>query len=65
MTGNEPQNRPLGYARVSTYGQMLDAQLAQLRKAGRTKIYREKVTAREPTGANCSSCSRPLPPVTW
>src|SRR5450432_1147474 len=44
MTETEPQNRRLGYARVSTYGQALDAQLAQLRKAGCTKIYREKVT---------------------
>ncbi|HEY5305654.1 MAG TPA: recombinase family protein [Pseudolabrys sp.] len=33
-----------GYARVNTYGQTLDAQLEQLRKAGCTKIYREKVT---------------------
>ena len=36
-----------GYAcftRVSTYGQTLDAQLEQLRGAGCTKIYREKVT---------------------
>jgi DNA invertase Pin-like site-specific DNA recombinase len=30
---------------VSTYGQTLDAQLDRLRKAGCTKIYREKVTA--------------------
>src|SRR4051812_38504968 len=44
MTGNEPKNRHLGYARVSTYGQTLDAQLEQLRDAGCTKIYREKVT---------------------
>src|ERR1700726_65014 len=44
MTGNHPQNRCLGYARVSTYGQTLDAQLEQLRGAGCTKIYREKVT---------------------
>src|SRR5271166_5113250 len=44
MTENEPPNRRLGYARVSTYGQTLDAQLDQLRKAGCTKIYREKVT---------------------
>ena len=43
MTETHPQNRPLGYARVSTYGQTLDAQLAQLRGAGCTKIYREKV----------------------
>ena len=46
MTGTHPQNRRLGYARVSTYGQTLDAQLEQLRAAGCTNrnIYREKVT---------------------
>src|SRR5271169_6528542 len=42
MTETHPQNRRLGYARVSTYGQTLDAQLAQLRKEGCAKIYREK-----------------------
>jgi DNA invertase Pin-like site-specific DNA recombinase len=44
MTATHPQNCRLGYARVSTYGQTLDAQLEQLRGAGCTKIYREKVT---------------------
>ena len=44
LAGNEPQNRCLGYARVSPYGQTLDAQLEQLRGAGCTQIYREKVT---------------------
>jgi hypothetical protein len=44
MTESNPQNRRLGYARVSTYGQTHDAQLDQLRKAGCTKIFREKVT---------------------
>ena len=39
-----PENRRLGYARVSTYGQTLDAQLEQLRAEGCTKIFREKVT---------------------
>ena len=33
-----------GYARASTVGQTLDSQLEQLRGAGTTKIYREKVT---------------------
>ena len=44
MPEKKPQNRPIGYARVSTYGQTLDAQLEQLRKAGCAKIYREKAT---------------------
>jgi DNA invertase Pin-like site-specific DNA recombinase len=44
MTETHPQNRLIGYARVSTYGQTLDAQLDQLRGTGCTKIYREKVT---------------------
>src|SRR5271157_683829 len=44
MTETHPQNRLLGYARVSTYGQTLDAQLEQLRGAACTKIFREKVT---------------------
>src|ERR1700738_3145131 len=44
MIETHPQNRRLGYARVSTYGQTLDAQLEQLRGAGCTKVYCEKVT---------------------
>jgi DNA invertase Pin-like site-specific DNA recombinase len=44
MTETHPQNRRVGYARVSTYGQTLDAQLEQLRAEGCAKIFREKVT---------------------
>ena len=46
MTGTHPEKRLIGYARVSTYGQTLDSQLEQLRKAGcaSRNIYREKVT---------------------
>ena|SRR5689334_119944 len=46
MTERKPQNWPLGYARVSTHGQTLDAQLEQLRAAGCSSrsICREKVT---------------------
>ena len=60
MTERNPQNRSLGYARVSTYGQTLDAQLEQLRAAGCTTIYRDKVT-----GASFSNCLRASRPATW
>jgi DNA invertase Pin-like site-specific DNA recombinase len=42
------ETRRLGYARVSTYGQTLDAQLQQLRAQGCGRIYREKVTGARP-----------------
>src|SRR3954466_13513404 len=46
MTEINPENRLIGYVRISTYGQTLDTQLEQLRAAGCSSrnIYREKVT---------------------
>jgi DNA invertase Pin-like site-specific DNA recombinase len=44
MAESKPQDRPIGYARVSTYGKTLEAQLEQPRGAECTTIYREKVT---------------------
>ncbi len=41
MTETNPQNRRLGYARVSTYGQTVTAQVDQLRAEGCSPIYRE------------------------
>src|SRR5271165_3480397 len=48
MPEKKPQNRPVGYARVSTVGQTLAAQLDQLRKAGCSQIFREKATGARP-----------------
>ncbi len=44
MTESHPKTRRLGYARVSTCGQTLDAQLEHLRAEGCTTIYREKAS---------------------
>jgi DNA invertase Pin-like site-specific DNA recombinase len=44
MTETQPKARHFGYARVSTYGQTLDAQLAQLKAQGCSKVYREKAS---------------------
>ena len=44
------ETRRLGYARASTYGQTINAQLAQLRAEGCTRIYREKMGGFHPRG---------------
>jgi DNA invertase Pin-like site-specific DNA recombinase len=51
MTETDAQTRRLGYARVSTYGQTLDAQLDQFRAAGCRRIYREQAN-----DASCNGC---------
>src|SRR4051795_8716872 len=48
MTETQPQTRHLGYARVSSYGQTLEAQLVQLKAQGCGKIYREKASGAQP-----------------
>jgi DNA invertase Pin-like site-specific DNA recombinase len=49
MTEKIPPSRRLGYARVSTYGQTLDAQLDQLRKERCAPINREKASGAQPS----------------
>src|SRR4051794_37161324 len=73
MTGIHLEKRLIGYARVSTYGQTLDARRDQFRavrciravRCNSRNIYREKkVTgARGPTVASFSGCSTGSPPV--
>jgi DNA invertase Pin-like site-specific DNA recombinase len=53
MTESDPKAPSLGYARVSTYGQTLDAQLDHLRKERCSKIYCEKASEHSQSGASC------------
>src|SRR6266403_1634432 len=64
MTETHPEKRFLGYARVSTYGQTLDSQLEQLRKAGcaSRNIYREKVTGARADRRELNKMLRKLAP---
>ena len=50
MNETYPEKRLIRYARVSTYGQTLDSQVEELRKArcSNQNIYCEKVTAAWP-----------------
>src|SRR5215469_16678427 len=59
MNETHPEKRLIGYARVSTYGQTLDAQLEQLRKAGCTSrnIFRKKVTGARADRRELNGCS--------
>lgn len=55
MTAKHLLFRRLGYARASAYGQTLDAQLEELRKAGCKLIFQEKaarVRPNRPTGTS-------------
>jgi DNA invertase Pin-like site-specific DNA recombinase len=67
MTETDPQNRLIGYARVSTNGQTLDAQLEQLRAAGcsNRNIYREKVTGVRADRRELLKMLKASPPATW
>lgn len=59
------QNRRLGYARVSTYGQTLAAQLEQLRAAGCSQIYREKAAGTRPDRRELMKLLKAIGPATW
>ena len=67
MNETLPEKRLLGYARVSTYGQTLDSQLDQLRKAGCSSrnIFREKVTGARADRRELNRLLGKLAPATW
>jgi hypothetical protein len=64
MNETHPEKRLIGYARVSRYGQTLDAQLDQLHAAGRSSrnIYREKATGALARPAQASADAEPPRP---
>ena len=64
MIETSPQNRHLGYARVSTYGQTLDAQLQQFRAEGCAKVYREKASGAKTNRAQLRRALDHLPKAT-
>jgi DNA invertase Pin-like site-specific DNA recombinase len=49
-----------GYARVSTDGQSVDAQVRQLTKAGCKTVFREVATEPRPTARSFAGCSTSL-----
>src|ERR1700751_2891514 len=57
-----PENRRLGYARVTIYGQTLDAQLEQLRAERCGRIYRQKVMDAHNDGRELIKMLKPLAP---
>jgi DNA invertase Pin-like site-specific DNA recombinase len=65
MTETHPENSRIGYARVSTYGQTLASQLEQLRGAGCTEIYHEKVTGAHSDRRQLLDMLDRLAPATW
>jgi hypothetical protein len=65
MTKTDTRSRGLRYARVSTYGQTLDARLEQLRRAGCAKVYREKASRARPDRRGLLRMLKGLTPATW
>jgi hypothetical protein len=52
-TESDPKARTLGYARVSTYGQTLDAQLENLRKERCPKFIAKRQVEPSQSGVSC------------
>jgi DNA invertase Pin-like site-specific DNA recombinase len=53
-----------GYARVSTDGESVDAQIRQLRNVGAGKVFREVASELRPTGRSFAGFSPKSPPPT-
>ncbi len=53
-----------GYARVSTDGQSVDAQVRQLRAAGAGQVFRETASGAKTDRRSSAACSATSPPAT-
>ncbi len=65
MPEKHSNTRRLGYARVSTYGQTLDAQLERLKAEGCAKIYREKASGAQADRRELLRMLKAVGPAMW
>jgi predicted site-specific integrase-resolvase len=62
---DKPYVTVYGYARVSTDGQSVDAQIRQLRDAGASKVFREVASGAKTDRRSFAGFFLNSPPATW